>query len=99
MEYMDINEFVERGFLQEVNRKFFHPLGVALSVVKDTETDGYALYRIWDYRDDPEGIFFAQDVINEEKVNYIEALRLSKVSARLSTGDVTTDNNGIQVRE
>lgn len=30
---IDIAEFREIGFLQEVNRQFFHPLGLALEVV------------------------------------------------------------------
>lgn len=30
--YMDIGEFREAGFLQEANRLFFHPLGLALSM-------------------------------------------------------------------
>lgn len=32
---MDIKEFREEGFLQEVNRQFFHPLGLALSIAVD----------------------------------------------------------------
>jgi hypothetical protein len=54
---MDIKEFRELGFLQEVNRHFFHPLGLALEVI--TEEDGSEkLGGIWDYREDPEGIYF-----------------------------------------
>lgn len=52
---MDIAEFREFGYLQEVNRGFFHPLGLALEVV--VEEDGTErLGGIWDYRDDPEGV-------------------------------------------
>ena len=32
---IDIAEFRRLGFLQEVNRQFFHPLGLALEVVVD----------------------------------------------------------------
>lgn len=32
IKYMDVAEFRELGFLQEANRQFFHPLGLALSV-------------------------------------------------------------------
>ncbi len=38
--YIDIREFVEEGFLQEANRLFFHPLGLAL--VAKFDTDGNA---------------------------------------------------------
>lgn len=55
--YMDIKEFYEGGFLQEVNRQFFHPLGLALEVV--FEDDGtLRLGGIQDSREDPEGFIF-----------------------------------------
>lgn len=61
---MPIEEFHRLGYLQEVNRKFFHPLGLALEVV--IEDDGTQhLGGIWDFRDDPEGVnmlFFETDV-------------------------------------
>ena len=52
---MDIKEFRELGYLQEVNRGFFHPLGLALEVAID-EDGTECLSSIWDYRDDPEGM-------------------------------------------
>lgn len=36
---IDIKEFQELGFLQEVNRLFFHPLGLALEVVIEDECE------------------------------------------------------------
>lgn len=57
-QYMSIEEFRSVGFLQEANRLFFHPRGLALEVVIDD--DGCAhLSGIWDSREDPEGIVFA----------------------------------------
>ena len=32
---IDIKKFAEMGFLQEANRKFFHPLGLALEIIVD----------------------------------------------------------------
>lgn len=54
---LPIEEFVETGLLQEVNRQFFHPLGLALAVESE---DGHParLAYIIDCRDDPEGIVF-----------------------------------------
>lgn len=66
---MDILEFQELGFLQEVNRLFFHPLGLALEVIWDE--DKKRLGGIWDYRDDPEGIVFAQGVIRSDKIKNV----------------------------
>lgn len=61
IEYMDLKEFVEDGYLQEANRRFFHPLGLALSVQQDEETGEYTkLDGLWDYRDDAEGMVFGE---------------------------------------
>ena len=63
---MDIKEFREKGYLQEVNRRFFHPLGLALEVV--VEEDGTErLGGIWDYRDDEEGIIYDESVLSKDK--------------------------------
>ena len=54
--YMCIKEFVEKGYLQEVNRRFFHILGLALEVVMDN--DEYKLSGVLDFRNDNEGIYY-----------------------------------------
>lgn len=56
--YMSIKEFHSEGYLQEVNRRFFHPLGLALEV-RTNEDGAMSLGEIWDYRDDPEGIYYS----------------------------------------
>lgn len=58
---MDIKEFREEGYLQEVNRQFFHPLGLALATNIDDDTGEETLHGIWDYREDPEGIYYSFD--------------------------------------
>ena len=64
--YMDAREFRDAGFLQEANRLFFHPLGLALEVVVDD--DGTERFSgVWDYRDDPEGVIFAEGMIDPDK--------------------------------
>ncbi len=76
---MDIEEFQKSGFLQEANRLFFHPLGLALEVFVDDAED-YTLSSVWDCRDDPEGITFGS--IDLKKVETVENLRKSKEEAR-----------------
>lgn len=81
---MSIREFREKGFLQEVNRRFFHPLGLALEVV--IEDDGSErLGAIWDYRDDPEGMLFGDLTRPEsrEKADYVERLWDEKAKVRV----------------
>jgi hypothetical protein len=96
---LDIKEFRRLGVLQEANRKFFHPLGLALEVIVNddgTETLG----GIWDYREDPEGNFFDNDMIKQEAIDYVEKLRKSKIKARKDIQEeynVKVDRNGVQV--
>jgi hypothetical protein len=54
---MNIKEFREQGYLQEANRQFFHPLGLALEVSTD-ENGNEVLGGIWDYREDDDGIYY-----------------------------------------
>ena len=71
---MAIKEFVTKGYLQEVNRQFFHPLGLALEVQVD-DNNKYFLSGIWDYRKDKEGTIF---VTLEGKDKYQRALRIKR---------------------
>lgn len=66
VKYIDIKEFRERGYLQELNRQFLHPLGLALAV--RCEEDGTeSLQGIWDYRDDPEGMCYTEEVLDSDE--------------------------------
>jgi len=77
---MDIKEFREKGYLQEANRLFFHPLGLALEVVIDEETGSEAIGGIWDYREDPEGMVF--DSVDGQKAVFVKSEELSRKEAR-----------------
>lgn len=54
---MSLVDLVDGGYLQEANRRFFHPLGLALRVSSDAAGTLSAL-DVVDYRDDAEGVFF-----------------------------------------
>jgi hypothetical protein len=58
---IDIKEFTELGYLQEVNRQFLHPLGLALAIFINEDGE-YKLDSIWDSRDDSQG--FRYDLKN-----------------------------------
>lgn len=64
---IDISEFRSLGYLQELNRRFLHPLGLALEVIVDKETKRESLGGVWDYRDDPEGMIYDIKNLNEEE--------------------------------
>lgn len=95
---MDIKEFRNLGFLQEINRKFLHPLGLAMEVIID-EDGSERLGGIWDYRHDPEGMFFVQGSIKQDRAEAIEELRQSKVAVRRDNPyGVPVDDEGIQTQ-
>lgn len=78
---MDIEEFQEEGYLQELNRRFLHPLGLALEV--EVEDDGTRrLGGVWDYRGDPEGIAYGPDTMSEDKARNVEQQFLDRAEAR-----------------
>jgi hypothetical protein len=64
---MITSEFREQGYLQELNRQFFHPLGLALEVT--VEEDGTEkLGGIWCYQEDPEGIQYDYANFSQERL-------------------------------
>lgn len=63
MKTISIKEFRKKGYLQELNRRFLHPLGLALAIKID-DLGFESLDRIWDYREDEEGIHY--DIINSD---------------------------------
>ena len=65
--YMSAKEFQEKGYLQELNRQFLHPLGLALEVYYDDEGNCY-ISGVWDYRDDPEGIYYNLENSDKERI-------------------------------
>lgn len=65
MKTISIKDFVEEGYLQELNRQFLHPLGLALSIQIDDDGK-YNLSDIIDNRDDPEGIIFDESLAKSD---------------------------------
>lgn len=81
MKHLAIQEFRARGYLQELNRRFLHPLGLALEVVR--EDDGTErLGGVWDARADPEGIAF--DDYDSSKAAAVDAEIAARRPARVA---------------
>ena len=80
--FMDVKEFREKGFLQEVNRLFFHPLGLSLTVAGDDVSQNEELLGIVDERCDPDGTWYGKGVIDQDKIDNVMNLRDSKRVAR-----------------
>lgn len=78
---MSAQEFLEKGYLQEVNRIFFHPLG--LMMVVKVSKDNVEFGGIIDCREDPVGVIFAEDQITIEKAQNIAMEWDAKAKNRL----------------
>lgn len=64
--YVPVNELVVQGYLQEVNRRFFHPLGLALTVMIDDENpEESSIIGVQDHRSDPDGMGFHESITTD----------------------------------
>lgn len=81
---MSAKEFRELGYLQELNRRFLHPLGLALAVII-YENGEERFGEVWDYRDDPEGIVFDPDAIDADKARRIYTEQVGKQHRRIES--------------
>ena len=80
--HMQISKFREFGFLQEINRQFLHPIGMALEIIVDDETGEESLGSVI-ATDDPEGIIFAPYTIDEEKAAFVKRFQKERIAERL----------------
>lgn len=79
---MCLKEFVKFGYLQEVNRQFFHPLGLALSMAIDDETGDVDFAVLYDARYDPHGVVFSGSEIDIGKARRVEQEQEKRGAAR-----------------
>jgi hypothetical protein len=54
---------LDSGLLFEINRRVLHPFGLALEVISDNNGNPLHIGDLWDYRNDPEGIIFGDDIL------------------------------------
>lgn len=77
---VDPKELSESGILHEVNRLFFHPIGMALAV--ELEDDGtWSMVGVIDHRADAAGVTFA--TVDEDKVQKFKELQRKRHRSRL----------------
>lgn len=62
IKYMSLKEFMDLGLLQEINRQFLHPMGMALEMIEEDDGSVPGFGGVWDYRDDPEGMYFGEEL-------------------------------------
>ncbi len=84
--FLSMKEFYESGLLQEVNRQFFHPRGLAMFIVTDDNRGEYLFGGILDSRDDNTGCHFSEfDDDVSKKASYVYMLQKNKEEAREAT--------------
>lgn len=87
---MTVKEFVDAGILHEMNRQFLHPIGLAIDV--SVENNELKLGRIWDYREDPQGIVF--DKIDNNTLIVFKNFQKTKHKVRKKTmGFIVQEEN------
>lgn len=83
---MTKRDFIELGYLQEANRCFFHPLGLALELDNPEanldEDLGHSL-SIVDGRDNPPGFIFAPGLLDREKAEGIAEEFVNRAGIRI----------------
>ena len=70
MKELDIKEFYEKGYLQELNRLFLHPLGLVLTIKLNKNTGKLELDKILDYRD--REVKFSKEGLDRQRYEHIK---------------------------
>jgi hypothetical protein len=76
---MDLQEFRDSGVLQEANRRFFHPLGLALAILQKEETKEFIDVHIIpplilvDKRD-TDRVFYQEEHMTKEKADNVKEM-------------------------
>jgi len=79
MNTLDLKTFADYGYLQELNRQFLHPLGMALALYE--RDDGTCRFdSITDFRDEPDGMIFNE--LNKVKAEAVIQEQKTKAAAR-----------------
>lgn len=92
-DFASVTDLNTAGYIQEANRRFFHPLGLHLALSRDSVNEERFLGFI-DCRDDPEGIVFTADEMNADFFKKIEFI--DKEFARISTNREKTLGSNTQ---
>ena len=79
---MSVAEFRRLGLLQELNRRFLHPIGLGLEVVVISENE-QRFGRIWDYRSDPEGLKYLDSDISVTSIAIYDSMLETKRPVRV----------------
>jgi hypothetical protein len=80
---MSLEEFYSAGFLQEVNRLFFHPHGLSLNLKYKGKSSIPVGLVVLDGRFDPEGFMYGEEELDYQKVIDVFSERQRHTHARI----------------
>lgn len=92
MRTMTAKEFRESGFMQEVNRRVLHPVGVSLQTVQ--QKDGSEILAIIDAAEEQHGLFYHPTELKKALRSAVNALAKARLPFRRAFGIV--DEYGVQ---
>ena len=83
---MNLQEFIDTGYVQEANRYFFHPMGLSL---EPEYFNGVPVsFIVWDFRDDKEGMLYGKKEDNSlrlERTKRIHDLATDRYEDRVKS--------------
>lgn len=82
IKYIDLGEFRDQGYLQELNRQFLHPLGLAMEL-RQTANGQWEFGGIWDYRKDVEGLYYSGGTLRSKEACEKEKRIAAELVARI----------------
>ena len=94
-EEMDLQKFIDFGYLQEVNRLFFHPLNLVLCVTKRGDT--YSLGPVISCPNGKGGLRFRENGIDPKKANAVLAVTRKNMTERVNMlGGIVEDADTLE---
>lgn len=93
---MEIKEFREKGYLQEINRRFLHPIGLALMV--EVDDDGHEIINgIIDNRDEIDGMYYNLANSSNEKLMRFKNNKIFIDNEIIKYGGYRFENSGFNI--
>ena len=80
---ISLDEFHKKGYLQEINRQFLHPLGLSLAF-KFGADGTRKFHAIYDHRDSNELLVFQNELLDTKKKAFVEREQEARGQNRIS---------------
>ena len=79
---ISFKDFVDEGYMREVNRMCLHRFGLAMSRLVDDDLNTIGFGPIYDHRDDPEGLIYKEPTTEDGNTKSLNAQKHIKDDVR-----------------